>query len=71
LSIVKNIIDKHSSQMHLVSEIGIGTTFWFDLTVYETQTAEPEAVAAKHVEQVEEEGEIAPVAAQATPKESA
>ncbi|MEM9266715.1 MAG: ATP-binding protein, partial [Cyanobacteria bacterium P01_F01_bin.13] len=47
LSIVKNIIDKHSSQMHLVSEIGIGTTFWFDLTVYETQTAEPEAVAAK------------------------
>ncbi|MEO0457150.1 MAG: ATP-binding protein [Cyanobacteria bacterium P01_A01_bin.114] len=35
LSIVKNIIDKHNSQVHLVSEVGIGTTFWFDLIVYE------------------------------------
>lgn len=31
LSIVKNIIDKHHSKIYLVSEIGIGTTFWFDL----------------------------------------
>ena len=36
LSIVKNIIDKHQSQIHLVSEVGIGTTFWFDLSVYQS-----------------------------------
>ena len=33
LSIVRNIIEKHQSQVHLVSEVGIGTTFWFDLTI--------------------------------------
>ncbi|WP_008310338.1 two-component system sensor histidine kinase NblS [Leptolyngbya sp. PCC 6406] len=33
LSIVKNIIEKHSSQVHLISEVGVGTTFWFDLVV--------------------------------------
>ena len=31
LSIVKNIIDKHNSTIHLVSEVGVGTTFWFEL----------------------------------------
>ncbi|WP_107666318.1 two-component system sensor histidine kinase NblS [Cyanothece sp. BG0011] len=35
LSIVKNIIDKHHSQIHLISEVGIGTTFWFDLALYQ------------------------------------
>ncbi|NEP42902.1 MAG: cell wall metabolism sensor histidine kinase WalK, partial [Okeania sp. SIO2H7] len=34
LSIVKNIIEKHHSKVHLVSEVDIGTTFWFDLTVF-------------------------------------
>lgn len=34
LSIVKNITDKHHSQIHLVSEVGVGTTFWFDLPVF-------------------------------------
>lgn len=38
LSIVKNIIDKHRSQVHLISEEGVGTTFWFDLDVYEETT---------------------------------
>ncbi|BAY89749.1 MULTISPECIES: two-component system sensor histidine kinase NblS [unclassified Tolypothrix] len=33
LSIVRNIIERHRSQVHLVSEVGVGTTFWFDLTV--------------------------------------
>lgn len=32
LSIVKNIIDKHHSRIHLISEVGIGTTFWFELS---------------------------------------
>ncbi|HEY9665706.1 MAG TPA: ATP-binding protein [Coleofasciculaceae cyanobacterium] len=35
LSIVRNIIEKHHSQVHLVSEVGIGTTFWFDLDVFQ------------------------------------
>ncbi|WP_308253639.1 two-component system sensor histidine kinase NblS [Geminocystis sp. GBBB08] len=34
LSIVKNIIDKHNTRIHLVSEEGVGTTFWFDLQIY-------------------------------------
>lgn len=33
LSIVRNIMEKHQSQVHLVSEVGVGTTFWFDLAV--------------------------------------
>ena len=37
LSIVKNIIEKHSSQVHLISEVGVGTTFWFDLAVYKSE----------------------------------
>ena len=35
LSIVKNIMDKHNTQIHLVGEVGVGTTFWFDLPVYD------------------------------------
>ncbi|MBD2092980.1 HAMP domain-containing protein [Microcoleus sp. FACHB-1515] len=35
LSIVRNIIEKHQSAVHLVSEVGVGTTFWFDLKVFE------------------------------------
>lgn len=31
LSIVRNIIEKHQSCVHLESEVGVGTTFWFDL----------------------------------------
>jgi two-component system sensor histidine kinase NblS len=33
LSIVKNIIEKHNSQVNLTSEVGVGTTFWFDLPI--------------------------------------
>lgn len=48
LSIVRNIIAKHNSRMHLISEVGVGTTFWFDLAIFqrdalptgETQRAE-------------------------------
>jgi two-component system sensor histidine kinase NblS len=38
LSIVKNIIEKHNSKIHLKSEVGAGTTFWFDLLVAEKKT---------------------------------
>ncbi|MEM6754834.1 MAG: ATP-binding protein, partial [Cyanobacteria bacterium P01_C01_bin.38] len=34
LSIVRNILeDKHHAKVSLVSEVGIGTTFWFDLEI--------------------------------------
>lgn len=38
LSIVRNIMEKHHSSVHLVSEVGVGTTFWFDLTVFQEQS---------------------------------
>lgn len=44
LSIVRNIIERHHSQMHLVSEVGVGTTFWFDLTLFEPAPQTPVAV---------------------------
>jgi two-component system sensor histidine kinase NblS len=37
LSIVRNIVERHQSQVHLVSEVGVGTTFWFDLIVFQPQ----------------------------------
>jgi two-component system, OmpR family, sensor histidine kinase NblS len=38
LSIVRNIVqEKHRSKVHLVSEVGTGTTFWFDLNVYQEE----------------------------------
>ena len=36
LSIVRNIMEKHNSQVHLDSEVGVGTTFWFDLPCYQS-----------------------------------
>jgi two-component system, OmpR family, sensor histidine kinase NblS len=35
LSIVKNIVEKHSSKIHLYSELGVGSSFWFDLLLDE------------------------------------
>ncbi len=35
LSIVKNIIDRHNSKIYIESEVGLGTTFWFDLPIYQ------------------------------------
>lgn len=39
LSIVRNIMERHHSQVNLVSEVGVGTTFWFDLDVFEEKTS--------------------------------
>ncbi len=47
LSIVRNIVEKHQSQVHLISEVGVGTTFWFDLAV--AQSPEPQLDAAKQL----------------------
>jgi len=37
LSIVRSIIEKHRTRVHLVSEVGVGTTFWFDLKVFQEE----------------------------------
>jgi two-component system, OmpR family, sensor histidine kinase NblS len=37
LSIVQNIIEKHHTQIHITSAVSVGTTFWFDLAIYEKQ----------------------------------
>ena len=41
LAIVRNIMDKHHSKVNLVSEVGIGTTFWIDLEVCEVPNLVP------------------------------
>jgi two-component system, OmpR family, sensor histidine kinase NblS len=46
LSIVKNIIDKHQSKIQIVSEVGVGTTFWFDLIAHPGEEILPEAEAS-------------------------
>ena len=38
LSIVKNIVEKHRSQIHVYSELMIGSSFWFDLTLLEKKS---------------------------------
>nr|YP_009314051.1 Drug sensory protein A [Izziella formosana]SCW22305.1 Drug sensory protein A [Izziella formosana] len=38
LSIVKNIVEKHRSQVHVYSELMIGSSFWFDLTLLEKKS---------------------------------
>ncbi len=47
LSIVKNIIDKHNSQVFIDSEEGEGTTFWFDLSADSTAIEESELALSK------------------------
>nr|WP_199296249.1 ATP-binding protein [Trichocoleus sp. FACHB-591] len=46
LSIVRNIIEKHYSAVHLVSEVGVGTTFWFDLAVFQEAASLLESLPA-------------------------
>jgi two-component system, OmpR family, sensor histidine kinase NblS len=47
LSIVRNIIERHHSKVNLVSEVGVGTTFWFDLAVF-NEEVKPLTVEAKN-----------------------
>jgi two-component system sensor histidine kinase NblS len=44
LSIVRNIIERHHSRVYLVSEVGIGTTFWFDLDVFQEKNTSVEQI---------------------------
>lgn len=44
LSIVRNIVAKHHSAVNLVSEVGTGTTFWFDLAIFREDAPSFEAL---------------------------
>ncbi|MDX2097778.1 MAG: ATP-binding protein [Leptolyngbyaceae cyanobacterium bins.59] len=50
LSIVRNIIERHNTRVRLVSEVGVGTTFWFDLAVYQETPITPEVPAEAPME---------------------
>ncbi|AFY61711.1 two-component system sensor histidine kinase NblS [Synechococcus sp. PCC 6312] len=50
LCIVNDIVQKHESQVHVISEVGVGSTFWFDLPVHIPETLDvmlAEAATAK------------------------
>jgi two-component system, OmpR family, sensor histidine kinase NblS len=49
LSIVRNIVDRHQSKVHLISEVGVGTTFWVDFAVHQGASA-PEGPAMQPIE---------------------
>jgi two-component system, OmpR family, sensor histidine kinase NblS len=40
LSIVRGILEKHGSQIRMASELGMGTTFWFDLPLEHSDSDE-------------------------------
>jgi two-component system sensor histidine kinase NblS len=42
---VRNIIEKHHSEIHIKSEVGVGSTFWFDLSVYQDRCELPVVTA--------------------------
>ncbi|NJK35556.1 MAG: HAMP domain-containing protein [Oscillatoriales cyanobacterium SM2_2_1] len=50
LSIVRNIVEKHDSHVYLKSEVNQGTTFWFDLRVFQDRCELPMAPSAHLVE---------------------
>ncbi|BAZ45912.1 two-component sensor histidine kinase [Chondrocystis sp. NIES-4102] len=47
LSIVRNIVEKHNSRIYIDSEVGVGTTFWFDLPVYEAKVIKQAELESK------------------------
>ena len=50
LSIVRGIIEKHGGQIRMASELGIGTTFWFDLPLEQSDKDELLAQTISNVE---------------------
>ena len=44
LSIVRNIVEKHHATVQIISEAGVGTTFWFDLAIYQVEAPSFEAL---------------------------
>jgi two-component system sensor histidine kinase NblS len=58
LSIVRNIIEKHRSRVRLVSEVSIGTTFWFDLKVFQEEATVESGEASHDTQHDESQGTI-------------
>ena len=50
LSIVRGIIEKHGGEIRMASELGIGTTFWFDLPL---EQSDKDELLAKTISNVE------------------
>ena len=50
LSIVRGIIDKHGGEIRMASELGIGTTFWFDVPLEQSDQDELLAQTISNVE---------------------
>ena len=40
LSIVRGILEKHGTSVRMASELGVGTTFWFDLPLEDADADE-------------------------------
>ncbi len=40
LSIVRGIVEKHGGEIRMASELGVGTTFWFDLALAQSDKDE-------------------------------
>ena len=47
LSIVRGILDKHGSQVRMTSALGVGTVFWFDLPLEDSDADELELLAGR------------------------
>jgi two-component system, OmpR family, sensor histidine kinase NblS len=47
LSIVRGILQKHGAQIQMASELGVGTTFWFDLPLEDSDNDELELMAQR------------------------
>ena len=53
LSIVRNIIEKHHTVVNIKSEVGVGSTFWFDLSVFQDRCELPNSDDVENVENLE------------------
>ena len=47
LSIVRGILEKHGTQVRMASEPGVGTTFWFDLPLEDSDSDELQLLAER------------------------
>jgi two-component system sensor histidine kinase NblS len=53
LSIVRNIIEKHHTVVNIKSEVGVGSTFWFDLSVFQDRCDLPNSDDVENAENLE------------------
>ena len=50
LSIVRGIVEKHGGSVEMASELGVGTTFWFDLPLEQEDTDELQLQMERNVD---------------------